>query len=370
MNPRTILAASLVTTACLCFGLAGVAAAAEAHGSDMVVGSDADGGGNLLIEYPFDEVPVIAVSASGFPGLFTSTDPGFVPAEDEPLEGIYQLEIPTTVGFEIVSIDENVQVQLGMSTLSGPGDSAVIGTHDDADPELSSLHTHPQFLLTLAAPSAGEFAEGRFSFRLYDDGATYGESQVYALEVSNGYLPVLETPTTAHLACRRTVAKAVGKLAGETSKRVTACFHAALVQTGLGEAAAAIKPCNLNPGTTGSLAARLESAHAKALGLVAKNCGALTDLSEPFTLSAVSAHLGMASCRAQEVAGAAFGQARFALEEVLGEAGGDGTCNAGTCSGGALAGTSGCSTDEECSVEYAIDSALPCLKTAAGHEED
>ncbi|MFN2428246.1 MAG: hypothetical protein ABR587_17560, partial [Candidatus Binatia bacterium] len=68
-------------------------------------------------------------------------------------------------------------------------------------------------------------------------------------------------------------------------------------------------------------------------------------------------------------AGAAYGEARAALEEVLAASGGDGTCSVGTCSGGVLAGTTGCTADEDCSIEHAIDTALPCLETAAGHEE-
>lgn len=347
--------------------LATTARAAGEHG-DMTIGSDADGGGNLLIEYPFDEVSVVPVSASGFPGLFTSTDPGFLPAVDEPLEGVYALDVPTTVGLEIVSIDDNVEVQLGLSTLSAAGDAAVIATHDNPDPELSSLHTHPQFLLSLATESTGEFAEGRFSFRVYDDDGGYGDSDVYTLQVSNGYLPPIEVPTPARLACRTTVAKAVRKLGADAYKRVSACFDAALREVALGTPAEAGAACGLNPVTSGSLASRLDAAHAKAFASAEKACGTLSDTSVPFTASAVSAHLGMASCRSQEVAGAAFGEVRAALEEVLAATGGDGTCNTGSCSGGVLAGA-GCATNDDCSAEHAIDTALPCLETAAAHEE-
>lgn len=344
--------------------------AADEHGTDMVLGSSADGGGDLVVEYPFDEVSVVPVTPSGFPGLFTATDPGFLPAVDEPLEGFYELDIPTTVGLEIASIDDNVQVQLGLATLSAAGDAAVIGTHDNADPELSSLHTHPQFLLSLVAESPGEFAEGRFSFRFYDDGGAYGDSDVHTLELSNGYLPALETATSADRACRNAVAKIGRKLASTVHKRVTACFDAALLQVGLGTPAEALQACDVNAATKGSLAARLAADHEKSLAKASKSCGALTDVSEPFTTAAVSAHLGMTSCRSQELAGAGYAQAREALEQVLEASGGDGTCVAAACSGGVLAGTGGCGSDGDCSAEHAIDSVLPCLKTAAEHSHE
>ena len=91
--------------------------------------------------------------------------------------------------------------------------------------------------------------------------------------------------------------------------------------------------------------------------------------STPFTLGAVSAHLGMASCRAQELASATYGEGRGALEEVLEAGGGDGTCVASTCEGGVLAGAA-CGGDDDCSMEGALEATLPCLKAAASHHED
>jgi len=368
MIARKIASPVFLATIALSTATAGVAHAQHAHG-DILIGSDSDGGGRLVLDYPFEEVSVVPVTASGFPGVFTSTDPGFVPAEDEPLEGVFALDIPTTVGIEIMGIDDNLEVQLGMSTLSAAGDAAVIGTHDNVDPELSGLHQHPQFLLSLHAGSTGEFAEGEFWFRAYDPGAGYTESEVRKLEVSNGYLPPIESPTTTAMSCRKAVAKAGRTISTDVYKRVGACFDKALEAVAAADPAKALSACNLNPLTEKSLAHRLDASHAKGVAGAAKACGPLTDASEPFTGSAVAAHLAMASCRAQEVVGATYGEARAALEEVLATGGGDGSCSAETCGAGVLAGVS-CTVDEDCTVEHAIDTALPCLKTAAGHEEE
>jgi len=368
MNIKNIGSPILLAAIALTTATTGVAHAQHAHG-DILIGSDSDGGGRLVVDYPFEEISVVPATASGFPGLFTATDPGFVPAEDEPLEGVFALDIPTTVGIEIMAIDDNLQLQLGMSTLSAAGDAALIGTHDNVDPELSSLHQHAQFLLSLSAAATGEFAEGEFWFRLYDDNAGYADSEVHKLEVSNGFLPPLESPTASALSCRKAVAKAASKVSKDVYKRVGACFSKALDAVAAADPAQALGACDLNPATEKSLAGRLDESHAKAIATAEKSCGVLTDTSEPFTNSAVSSHVAMASCRAQEVVGATYGEARAALEEVLAVGGGDGTCPAGTCVAGVLAGAS-CTIDEDCGAEHAIDTALPCLKTAAGHEEE
>lgn len=359
---------SLLTTACLVLHGQAHAAGDHEHG-DLLIGSDADGGGNLVVDYPFDEIPIVPVSASGFPGLFTSTDPGFAPAVDEPLESVFELDVPTTVGMEITAIDANVNVQLGVTTMAAVGEAAVIGSHDNVDPELSGLHTHPQFLLSLVGTPTGEFAEGEFSFRVYDQASAYGDSAIHKLKLSNGYLPAIEAPTGDSIGCREAVAKGVRKLVADSYKRVAACLDEALIAVALAQPEAALEDCGLDPAAKGSLASRLDAAHAKALSSAGKACGELSDASTPFTLGAVSAHLGMASCRAQELASATYGEGRGALEAVLEAGGGDGTCVASTCDGGVLAGAS-CGGDEDCSMEGAIEAALPCLKAAAVHHEE
>jgi len=370
MNPRVLFRPALLAIV-LPFALASNAQAQHTHDSpsDLQVGSDADGGGSLVVDYPFDERPIVPVSASGFPGLYTSTDPGFQPASDEPAEGVFALNLSTTVGLEVTAIDANVQLQLGASTLASVTDAATIATHDNADPELSSLHTHPVFLLSLLGEGPGGFAEGEFSFRLYDAGATYADSAIHELKLSNGYLPPVEAPTSSTLACRAAVAKAMRKVSAETLKRVGACMDKALRHVALATPEEAAASCDLNPTVSGSLAARLDSAFAKAVASVAKSCGTLSDTSVPFTASAVSTHLGMAACRAQEVAAATYGEGRDAIEEVLLAAGGDGTCAASVCSSGVLAGAT-CSVNDDCSAEHAVEHALPCVKAAAVHEEE
>jgi len=361
-NPKilTFLAAAAVSAA------SAGSAFADAAG-DMLIGSSAAGAGDLVVSYPFAETPIVPMSASSFPGLFTAEAPGFFPASTG--DGLFELNVPTTVGMEVVSIDANVGVQIGMSVLDAPGSSAIIATHDNADPELSSLHTHPTFLLSLLAPSPGDFTEGRFSFRLFDDDSAYGDSEIHTLTLSNGYLPPIEEATKDAIKCRKAVAKGVRKIVGDTYKRVGNCLDRATQALEAGTPEDAAKFCGLNPGTSGSLAARLEAAHAKALASASKACGTLAGDSEPFTESGVSAHLGMAACRAQELAGATHGEGRLALEETLEEGFGEGTCTANVCVGGVLAGAA-CDDDEECGVEHAIEQSLSCILGAAVAEHD
>lgn len=359
--PSSLLAAVALSL------LAGGTAAAGEAGSDLLLGSTAAGGGRLLVDYPFDERPVVQVSASGFPGLFTAADPGFVPALDDPAEGLFALSLGTTLGLEITAIDDNVQLQLGADLLEEEGDTVTIGTHDNVDPELSSLHRHPQFLLTLTGDGPGGFAEGDFSFRIHDEDETYDDSSIHELTLSNGYLPAIDASSATQLACRSAVSKAALRLSLEVGKRVGACFESATRNVAAASPAAAARACTLNPSTPGSLAARLDAALAKALASAEKACGTLSDASSPFTLQAASAHLGMHACRAQEVTGATFKGGLEALEEVLAASFGAGSCTASACSGGPLAGQP-CGSASECSVERAREASLPCVKDSSSPE--
>jgi hypothetical protein len=365
MNFRSAVTICATAIAVACTSTS--AKAQHDHG-DFLVAADADGSGNLLIEYPFDEIPIVSTTASPLPGVFTATDPGFVPGQDEPAESVFELDLGTEVGIEIVAIDADVALQVGMSLLDSAGDTAIIGTHDDPDPEMSSLHQHPEFLLLLLADSPGDFAEGDFSFRLFDNAAGYGDTDIYNLTLSNGYLPAVEEAASAK--CMKSVAKAQSRLLARTYGLLSRCLDATKAVELAGKPAAkALSACGLDSSDSKSLVSRLAAEHAKAMDSAAKACGPLSDASEPFTESALSAHLGMGACRAQELAGATYAGARDELAAVLEEALGASTCAVGTCAGGASDGAS-CSEDADCAAEEAVAEALPCMVASSGGHED
>ncbi|MBM4247285.1 MAG: hypothetical protein FJ148_26445, partial [Deltaproteobacteria bacterium] len=158
----------------LAFGLAAAllagpsGALAQHEHSDMKIASLADGGGDLAIEYNFD-----AIVRTDFAGLFgpfalySSVNPGFTPIDDEPLEGLWELDLGSAIDMIVVTIDPSLQLQLGATVLDSAGDFAEIGTHD-ASGEDSDLHKHPTFRLFLDA-AEGEFSEGSVSFKLRGD---------------------------------------------------------------------------------------------------------------------------------------------------------------------------------------------------------
>jgi hypothetical protein len=350
----------------LALALNATQALAQHDHADLLVGSDADGGGSLVLDYPFAETPVVRVTDSGFAGLFTSTDPGFMPAGDEPDEGVFELDLSTEIGVEITDIDANVSLQLGPTTLDAVGESAVIGTHDNADPELSGLHQHPEFRVTLAEPDNLTFAEGRFSFRVFDTGAGYGDSAIASLTLSNGYLGHAE----GNPGCVKAIAGEQRKSVANVYKSLGKCLDKVLVAEDGGNPAAAVAACSLDDADPKSLVSKLAAARTKALDKIAKKCGALSDTSTPFTLSQVSTHLGMGECRAEELVGATYASAREELAALFDSELGAGTCDVGgsnTCTGGPNAGAA-CSSDEECSWEEAVGEAFSCLKNSAGEE--
>ncbi len=347
----------------LCY--AGPALAQHDH-QDLLIGSDADGSGSLVLDYPFDEVPVVRVTDSGFAGLFSSTDPGFMPAEDEPAESVFELDIPTTVGFEITDIDSGVTVKIGATDLDFVGASELIGTHDNADPDLSGLHQHPTFEVALDVPDNKTFAEGRVSFRVFDNGGGYGDSEIHSLVLSNGYLGDGEE----NLKCLSAVGKEQRKLMGDRYKRLAKCMDKALAAEESGNNTSALKLCDLDSSNEKSLVSKLSAGHAKSIVKIEKKCGTLSDMSEPFTESQVWTHLGMGACRMEEMIGATYLNAREELAGLFAEQFGDGTC-AGTCSGGPNPGAA-CTDDEECSWEEAVGEAFGCLTNSngEGHEEE
>jgi len=368
-------------------------ALAQHDHQDLAIGADASGGGNLLLDYPFDERPVVRVSDSGAPvGLFTATDPGFAAVEeDEPAESVFTLAAGEEISLEVVAIDEVVSLKMDNGVdgaffipfdgseyrigligdgvcnpgtlLCTAGDiGAACSESEDCDTLTPSVHNHPEYqLLLLANPE--QFAEGRVTFKLKDTGGgTYGDSPLYSLVISNGHLPGLEieenpNEAKARASCQKALAKAVTKLTGSQYKLLSKCLDKALAAEHLGKSeTAAQKACNPDDADPKSLVGRLAAARQKAEDAVAKACGPLDPSSEPFTLGQVRTHLGMASCRTQELIGAAYSESIEHIAELAA-----GTCPAGTCIGGLHAGDL-CGDDAACEAEEDVLAALPCLK--------
>lgn len=360
---------------------------------DLAIGSDAISGGNLLLDYPFDQRPVIRVSDSGAPvGLFTAGDPGFDAAGNEPAESVFALPAGTEISLEVTAIDELVSLKLDngvdgpffipfegdqyrvgligdgicnqSSMLCTAGDVGAACTEDaDCHTLTPSIHNHPEYqLLLLSAPET--FAEGRVTFRLRNTGVSpsYGESPLYTLTLSNGHLPGLEleenpTQADARTACQKTVAKAVRGLTSAHYKLLGKCLDKALAAEHLGKSeSAAVKACSPDGGDPKSLAGRLIAATLKAEEKIGAACGSLDASSAPYTLSQVRTHLDMAGCRTEELIGAAYSESVEHIAELF-----SGTCSGGLCDGGLHAGDA-CSDHQECSGEDHVLAAFPCLK--------
>jgi len=272
----------------------------------MEIGSTADGGGDLTIEYDFGSV--VRTDFAGLVGpfaLYSAANPGFTAVEDEPLEGLFELDPGTTLSMTLVTIDSDLQVQLGATVMGVPGDSAEIGTHDIPG-EDGALHQHPTFRLFLDAPE-GEFGEGTVSFKLEGDAlnpTAYGESETYSLRVSNGYLPENENPDAlAGARCRKAVAQQVRVLLGKQYKTLSGCLDAIQDWKAKGgdletPSNVVLRRCSTDPAK--GVLAKLASDRQKALAAAVKKCGGT------FAETSISTHLGMAQCRTQELIGAAY----------------------------------------------------------------
>lgn len=156
----------------------------------MTIWSTADGGGTLTIDWDFSGRGVLqtykAICAGG-QCLYSSIDPGFRAEGDTPREGFFSLASGTPVDLELVSADAAASVKVNGVTLASPGDHARLGS-------AGTLHAHPSWQLKLAEGTEGDFA---LSFRLTTTAALYGESAVFAVQLTNRPPPPTVPPATA-----------------------------------------------------------------------------------------------------------------------------------------------------------------------------
>lgn len=294
--------------------LLGPGPVAAQHGHTVLVTSAASGSGDLQLSWDFDGLPIARTTDSGLPGVFTGNIPGLNDGAGNGVDS-FALTDTTDVDVEIMSIDEGIRWIFGGTPVDAPGETALVGT-------MPSLHNHATFEIT--ADDANTFAEGEISFRVIESTAVpfgYTPSEVRTLTVSNGYLSPLETATKDDLKCLKTVAGAVRKFNGKTYQLVGKCMDAVLAHTMLEKPAKpALKKCSVDELDEKSLVGRIAAEKAKAVAAIDKKCGPLSDSSAPFTESQVHTHLGMAQCRAEELAGATYNLAASQIGHVLEEA--------------------------------------------------
>jgi hypothetical protein len=154
----------------------------------MTIWSTADGGGTLTIDWNFSGRGVLqtyrAICAGG-QCLYSTIDPGFLAEGDTPREGFFSLANGTPVDLELVSADAAASLKVNGVTLASPGDHARLGS-------AGTLHAHPSWQLKLPEGTEGDFA---LSFKLTTTSALYGESAVFAVQLTNHPPPPTETST-------------------------------------------------------------------------------------------------------------------------------------------------------------------------------
>ena len=294
---------ALCGTAALFLVASGVSAD-EGH-TDLSVGSSSDGSGSLLTEFNFESVVIRTDFAAevGPVAVYQSENPGIAAAADEAPD-IFELDIGTAVDFEVVAVDGDLQLQFGPNLLSSPGDSAEIGVHDGTPGDAGAFHTHPLYQVLLDAPK-GEFGEGTVSFRFKEGaaGPGYGQSDVYNMKISNGYLPPVESPDNGSASCQKTVGNEQRKLIGKAYKNFTRCLDAIQkFKAGGGDIGVSI-PSNVAKACSdpaNGVLARNDASRAAAQAKAESKCGGV------FTPDQLSPHFGMGVCRVQELIGAAY----------------------------------------------------------------
>jgi hypothetical protein len=342
---------------------AAVAIAQHEHGAaDLTLIADGPGAGATLeIEYPFEErdrVRVTPVDPLNFPGLFSSTSPGFIPGEGDGVSE-FELAVPTEVEVELVGKRGDVTLTVaGNGTISNPGETVVVGTHScqlDVDmvcengtndgtvclndgactgggtctaicePDTSALHTHGEFIIDLMTPDSLTFGEGEITFQINEGstGVGYLSSDPVTLKISNGPLPPLEPGDEAEAKtdnkCRKAAAKAVSAHFKKTYHLIGKCLDAVFAAEQLGKSeSTAVKACDVDGGNDKSLVSKIAADFDKQIETLDKACDKDTGGSfGPFTASNVNTHLGMAACRSQEMAAATYNNSVDEIVEVL-----------------------------------------------------
>lgn len=185
---------SLLRRGARALAVAGIVLLAAAPGSAcvgancMLIGSTADGGGALTIDWDFAARGVLqtfrALCAGG-DCLYSTIDPGFMAVDDAPHAGFFTLAAGTAVSLEIVAIDEAAALKINGVALAHPGDRAPLG-------RAGTLHVHPTWQLTVADGVTGDFP---LSFTLTTDSPRYAGSAVFTVTLTNRPPPPTATPT-------------------------------------------------------------------------------------------------------------------------------------------------------------------------------
>jgi len=154
---------------------------------DMVIGSSAENGGQLLLSHDFSR-PVLVTESIRADGLtrFTSTQPGFETVLT-PRPALWPLRSATPVRMEIVRLDAPVSFKLGSEVIDAPGQSVAIGS-------APSLHAHGEWRLLLPDGEVGAY---ELTYRLTSTSPAYAASPEYTFHLTNdpAFVPPVTTTT-------------------------------------------------------------------------------------------------------------------------------------------------------------------------------
>jgi hypothetical protein len=284
---------------------AGVAAA---HGpSEMRIGSTADGGGALAVDFSFDAItPVAFVTEVAGTSVYAAEDPSLdAIVTDDPAASRYVLDDGTEVRIEVTSLEPGTTaLKVNGTVLDAVGESAVIATFAAADP--AAFHRHPEWQLLLALP-AGGYGSGTIAFKLTTTSPSYAASPTYTLTLSNGQLPAVEFDSAAYdkkaIACRAAIAKAVRTFAAAEHQQLAKCLDKIevvnAIEAAIGNSAKAAGKAAAACGD--ALVTRVGTARRKAVDAVAAKCAG-----GGLGAEAIAAHVGFAACQTEALIAASY----------------------------------------------------------------
>jgi hypothetical protein len=322
---------SIIVAGALALSLAAAPALAF-HFGDMAVASTAAHGGALTLGYDFDTVvranydPVLTSVLPPGMTAYSNDEPGFDQLDvDIPADSLFIVDTGTEVTVEITAIDDGkVGMVLNGTPLQHVGDSLVLGTAG------VDIHHHPSWQIYLMLP-AGSYGDGRITFRITKTAGptAYGPSQAVTLRVSNGHLFPPEYDNTAYDAasvkCQQMLGKNGRKFAGAVQTALGKCLDkvavvAARTAAGLDTIAAvavAAKTCGDGNGSvqaSSTMLGKIAIARQKALDAILKACG--PSGSNDYDDLAISQHLGLVACNAEDMMSAGYHGANEALTEI------------------------------------------------------